>query len=231
MTSLLGALGDIHGDYPAVRQIMGRHPDVHCWVSVGDLADDAGRYEAVPVPLYWIKGNNENFDAIAEGRLPEMHHFMPNAEPRRIGRVLAVGLGGTFAPSWYDTPAGDLPHPRKGSARATALADKRRHFVREEVEACKQLRGIDLLLTHEAPRPFRVGRVEAGKAQINEVLTAMRPRLHLFGHHHRFSELEREGGRSIGLDPVSTSYLLVDEATLAYERVVCSAGACPAVSY
>mgnify|MGYP006172703807 CR=1 FL=1 len=28
---------------------------------------------------------------------------------------------------------------------------------------------------------------------INEVLAAMQPRLHLYGHHHRFVEMEREG--------------------------------------
>jgi len=49
---------------------MRRHPDIPFWVSVGDIADDEGRYEPVDAPLYWIKGNNENFDAIAEGRLP-----------------------------------------------------------------------------------------------------------------------------------------------------------------
>ena len=31
----------------------------------------------------------------------------------------------------------------------------------------------------------------------------MQPRLHLFGHHHRFAEQEREGVRSVGLDLVS----------------------------
>jgi uncharacterized protein len=219
MASLLGALGDVHGDFATVRRIMHDRPEVRRWVSVGDLADDCGHYEPLPAPLHWIKGNNENFDAIAEGRLPGTCRFLPSAEPRSIGRLLVAGLGGTFAPTWYDTPARDLPHPQKGSARATALADKRRHFVREEVEACKRLQGIDVLLTHEAARPYRVGRIEAGKGQINEVLAAMRPRLHLFGHHHRFSDQVREGIRSIGLDHVSTSYLLIDEATLGCERV------------
>lgn len=219
MAFLVGALGDIHGDFATVRQIMSRHPDVRQWWSVGDVADDRGRYEPLPAPLHWIKGNNENFDAIAEEDLPANCCFLPNAAVRQVGRLRVAGLGGTFAPSWYDTPAGDLPHPKKRSARATALADKRRHFVREEVEACRRLRAVDLLLTHEAPRPFRVGRLEAGKAQINEVLDAIRPRLHLFGHHHQFVEREQEGGRSVGLDLVSASYLLIDELTLDYQRV------------
>src|SRR4051812_9288373 len=123
-----GALGAIHGDFASVRRIRARHPEVPFWISVGDLADDNGRYEPVGASLYWIKGNNENFDTIAAGRLPEGLQFLPNAEAVTIDGVRVVGLGGTFAPSWYETPPDALPHPRKSSARATELADKRRHF-------------------------------------------------------------------------------------------------------
>ena len=201
---------------------------------MGDIAADDGRYEPLGAPVYWIHGNNDNFDAIASGDLPPDLHYIPNGTMTELGRVSGAGqvstpgaavrvaaLGGTFAPTWYDTPAAALPHPKKGSAKATGLADKRRHFVREHVEACKPLRDVDVLLTHEAASPFRPfpgGRgPDAGKGQINEVLRAMQPRLHLFGHHHRFSEQEREGVRSVGLDLASRSYLLVDARTLEYE--------------
>lgn len=232
-----GALGDIHGDFESARRIMERHPDVPYWVCVGDLADDVGRYQPVPRPLYWIKGNNENFDLIeaavpGQGRGPsrevaaEHLYYVPNGvlvEIPATGQVRQgspglrlAGLGGTFAPTWYDTRAADLPHPKKGSAKATEQADKRRHFVREEVDACRAMRGIDLFLTHEAPRPYRVGRLDAGKTPLNEVLAAMRPRLHLFGHHHRFTEQERHAVRSVGLDLVSRSYLLIDAVSMEY---------------
>ena len=56
----LCALGDVHGDFAAVRTIMTRHPDVEWWVTVGDLADAGGTYESPPAALYWIKGNNDN---------------------------------------------------------------------------------------------------------------------------------------------------------------------------
>jgi uncharacterized protein len=236
-----GALGDIHGAFDAARTIVARHPDVPFWLCVGDLATDEGRYESVGAPVYWIHGNNDNFDLIASGALPSDLHHIDNgtaieiAGPERPGlqlqapssldvgrasqvRLSVAGLGGTFAPTWYETPASDLPHPKKGSAKATELAEKRRHFVREEVEACKRLQNVDVLLTHEAASPFRPfpgGRgPDAGKRQINEVLAAMRPRLHLFGHHHRFSDEVREGARSVGLDLVSRGYLLIDAVSL-----------------
>ncbi len=218
MLLCFGALGDIHGDFEAAGRIMSRHSEVPFWVCVGDLADGDGRYEPLPVPLHWIKGNNENFDRISAGDLPENLNFLENGRARDVAGVRIAGLGGTHAPSWYDTPAAALPHPTKRSVKTTELADKRRHFVREEVEACKALRGVDLLLTHEAPRPFRVGRMDAGKTPINEVLASLEPRLHLFGHHHRFSEQQVSGVTSIGLDLVSRSYLLIDARTLEYEH-------------
>ena len=199
---------------------MRRHADVPYWICVGDVADAGGRYEPFDAPLYWIKGNNENFDAIASGSLPSGLHFVPNAVLTEIDRpaLRIAGLGGTLAPTWYDTPASALPHPKKGTTKATEAADRRRHFVREEVEACKAMRGVDVFLSHEAPRPYVVGRGnDAGKTPVNEVLAAMTPRLHLFGHHHRFTESERQGVRSVGLDLVSKSYLLVDAGTLEYD--------------
>ena len=220
MAIVFGALGDIHGDFAAVRRVMEAHPDVPFWLCVGDVADAEGRYEPFPSPLYWIKGNNENFDAIAAGAFPDGLHYIPNGEridlPVTRRHLTVTGLGGTFAPTMYDVPAAELPHPKKGSAKATELADRRRHFVRDEVETCKHMRGVDVLLTHEAPRPFRVGRMDAGKTPINEVLAAMKPRLHLFGHHHRFAEADVSGVRSVCLDLVGRSFLLVDSDTLEY---------------
>jgi Icc-related predicted phosphoesterase len=227
---LFGALGDIHGDFDALRRIMARHPEAAFWVSVGDVASDSGEYVAPPAPLYWIKGNKDNFAVIAAllrgVKGPANLHYIPNGVARRIGSLNVAALGGTLAPTWYETPAAELPvrTPRRPGGR---VDDKRRHFVRAEVEACKALRGIDVFLTHEAPRPFPVkrpgppdrgGTIDAGKTPINEALAAMRPRLHLFGHHHCFSDATRQGVRSVCLDLVSRSYLLIDGATLEYEK-------------
>src|SRR5947207_1814917 len=120
-----GALGDIHGDFPSVRAIMGKHSAVPFWLCVGDLATDTGGYEAVESPLYWIKGNNEDFDRIAAGDFPRNLHYLPNAEPIELQGLRIAGLGGTFAPNWYDTAASDLPHPVRATAKATSRDDKR----------------------------------------------------------------------------------------------------------
>ena len=208
-----------------MRAAMERHPEVPFWLCVGDIASRTGAYPEPPVPVYWIKGNNEDFDRIAAweaGRDSIANlRFIPNATFVEAGGLKVAGLGGTYAPTWFETPAARLPAKRSD--------DKRRHFVREEVEACKQMRGVDILMTHEAARPFviidelkegrRPLRRDAGKPAINDVLASMKPRLHLCGHHHRFVETVREGVRSVCIDRVNRSYLLIDADTLEYRKV------------
>jgi Icc-related predicted phosphoesterase len=146
-------------------------------------------------------------------------HYIPNGVLQAVGTLKVAGIGGTFAPTWYDTAARDLP--RKGKD------DKRRHFVREEIEACKRLGPIDVLLTHEAPTPFwidlpsakapsRKWRRDVGKPVISELADAVRPRLHLFGHHHVAAAFERKGVPTVCVDRVNRGYLLVDAETLAW---------------
>lgn len=228
----IGALGDVHGDFASVRTLMARHADVTHWVSVGDLGDADGRYESPLAPLHWIKGNNDNLSFVADlasGRRSMLNlHYMPNGIPFRLGPIRVVGLGGTFAPTWYERGPADLPQPRlqregAGGFPPMARDDKRRHFLRMEVEACKRLTAIDLFLSHESARPFyqdvRGRRQDVGKTAINEVLAALRPRLHLSGHHHAYDDDVRQGVRSIGLDPVHVSYVLIDLETWQYERL------------
>jgi Icc-related predicted phosphoesterase len=217
-------VADIHGNFSALDRILRRHPEVPVWLCVGDVASAAGAYPAPAAPLYWIKGNNEAFDRVAAFRagaesIPNMY-YIPNGVLHRIGSLRVAGIGGTFAPTWYETPAAELP--RKGKD------DKRRHFVREEVDACKALHSVDVLLTHEAPRPFwidlpsstapsRKWRRDVGKDAIAEVADALQPRLHLFGHHHVHASLSRKGIASVCVDRVNREYLLVDAATFAWE--------------
>jgi uncharacterized protein len=221
---VIGAIADIHGNFDAVRRAMTRHADVPLWVCVGDVASSTGAYPEPPAPLYWIKGNNEQFDRIAAweagGDAPRNLFYIKNGTAVRVGPLVVAGVGGTYAPKWYDTPAAQLPNTPKD--------DKRRHFVRDEIEACKRLRGVDILMTHEAPRPFIVSedgdsrpakRWDAGKRPINELLATVKPRLHLCGHHHRFTETDREGVRSVCIDRINRSYLLIDTSTLKYQKI------------
>jgi Icc-related predicted phosphoesterase len=232
---LIGAVADIHGNFDALRRAMERHPDVPFWICVGDLASRTGAYPEPPAPLFWIKGNNEDFDRIAGwvagAPQPRHLHYIRNGTAATVGPWRVAGLGGTFAPTWFNTAASQLPH-------TSARDDKRRHFVREEADACKALGAVDILMTHEAARPFILvdeppvadgaepgvrsrppRRRDAGKPAINDVLATLQPRLHLCGHHHRFAESVREGVPSVCVDRINRSYLLIDANSLAYRKV------------
>jgi hypothetical protein len=258
----VGILGDLHGAFEALENVMARERDVPLWLSVGDIASDTGAYPTPSRPFYFIKGNNENFDVLARlaaGKSVAANlHLVPNGRLVELSGVRVAGLGGTFAPKWYDTAAHDLPYPgaalsaaaaglsagssgssarasgssagpshasaatsRAAGARASGSRavrdDKRRHFVHAEVEACAALSNVDIFLSHEAPRPYWVGvgrsRNDAGKTVVNEVLGAMKPRLHFFGHHHRFSEGHPQDVPSIGLPLITDGYVIVDTGT------------------
>lgn len=228
----VGAVADIHGNFEALTRAMDRHPDVPLWICVGDVASRTGSYPAPPRPLFWIKGNNEDFERIAAWEAGEAQphnlHYIRNGTASDVGPLRVAGLGGTFAPTWFNAARSELPHGRRDAA-FEKRDDKRRHFVREEAEACKRLAAIDILMTHEAARPFivvdepspgrKARRLDAGKPAINDVLAALKPRLHLCGHHHRFSETVREGVPSVCIDRVNRSYLLIDAGTLDYRRL------------
>ena len=188
------------------------------------MANQAGAYPEPAAPLYFIQGNNESFDRLkafraGTGTIPNLH-FIPNGTSVKIEGIVVAGVGGTFAPTWYDTPAADLPVKGKD--------DKRRHFVREEIDAAKRLRRVDVLLTHEAPKPFwidlpssttptRKWRRDVGKDVIAEVADAVTPKLHCFGHHHQHAHLDREGIPTICVDRVNRSYVLVDAQTFGWQ--------------
>jgi uncharacterized protein len=226
---MFGVLADVHGNFEAMSAAIARHPEVPFWLCVGDLASRAGEYPKPEAPVYWIKGNNENFDAVAEFaaglRQVRNLHYIPNGRVVCVDGLTVAGLGGTYAPTWYDTPAAALPRVgpsarrRGGTDDSIGRDDRRRHFVREEVEACRRLGHVDVVLTHEGPRPLKVlpegaapgsRPVWVGKAPINEVLAAVRPDLHFCGHHHRYVETRTsEEVISICVDRISRSYLLV----------------------
>ena len=215
-----GVVADLHGNFAALDRVLRRHPDVPFWLCVGDVGSVTGAYPTPSAPLYWIKGNNEDFDRVAAFRagtdvIPNLH-YIPNGVLYQIGPLRVAGVGGTFAPTWFETAAADLP--RKGKD------DKRRHFVREEVEACAALGEVDVLLTHEAPKQFWVElpsaksatgrwRRDVGKDVITRLADALHPRLHFFGHHHVSASYERAGVPTVCVDRINRGYLLVDART------------------
>jgi len=116
---MIGALGDIHGDFASVRQIQAQHPEVALWLCVGDVADEDWRYEPLPVPVHFIKGNNDGYDAIASGTLPDNLHFIENGRLTQLAGLHVAGLGGTQTVSERveDLPLGEAPQTGRAIRR------------------------------------------------------------------------------------------------------------------
>jgi hypothetical protein len=117
----IGALGDIHGEFDTVDTIMGRHPEIAVWVCVGDVASNEGEYFEPPQPLYFIKGNNEDFDVLAsaiDGKTPAPTlHYLRNGGPHLVGPWRSA------VPS---RRAGTTPPPRRCRRRRDARRRVRR---------------------------------------------------------------------------------------------------------
>ena len=141
---LIGALGDIHGEFDDAPARSSRGtPTCRSGSASATSPATTARTSSRSAPLYWIKGNNEDFDVIAmAGGIrrprPALHRRTARLASRS-GRGASPALGGTFAPTLVSTsPAADAAASGASGTRAKAgraAHDKRRHFVREEVEA------------------------------------------------------------------------------------------------
>ena len=204
-------LGDAHANTPERREALERayeaaNPDVA--LQLGDLF-----YYDLPVETYFIAGNNEDFDVIdslRHGRIRSSKvknaRLLDSRAVEIQGRTVG-GLSGNFAPTQYDKP------------RSALRGERRRHFVRGDVQRLKHVGDVDVLLTHEAPHgtPVRED-YRVGCEPIDELIDVLEPALCLVGHHHQHTETTVSGTRVITLAPAWDYYYELDPETLAVER-------------
>jgi Icc-related predicted phosphoesterase len=199
-------LGDAHADDPDNRRALlaaYREADAEVALQTGDLL-----HYGLPTPTYFVAGNNEEFDTIDAFRRGD-----PEDVTVRNARLLAstateteglrvAGLSGNYAPTKYD------------ESRADLAGERRRHFVRKEVERLKESGDADVLLTHEAPHGVVYYGYDAGCERIDELLDALDPDLCLVGHHERHVESEYSDTRVVSLAPAWERYYILDPDTL-----------------
>jgi Icc-related predicted phosphoesterase len=204
-------LGDAHADDPDNRQALlaaYREADAAVALQTGDLL-----YYDLPVPTDFVAGNNEDFDvidALRRGDDPEgVTTWNANLLASTVAEVAGLrvaGLSGNYAPTKYD------------EARTDLEGERRRHFVREDVERLKEAEDVDVLLAHEAPHGLIYYGYDAGCERIDELLDALQPELCLVGHHERHAESEYGDTRVVSLAPVQEGYYTLDPDTLELTR-------------
>lgn len=204
-------LGDAHAvDSDRQRALLAayRATDEDVALQAGDLM-----YYDLPVDTYFIGGNNEDFDvidALRHGRIESegvRNVYLLASTAVTLNGVRVAGLTGNYAPSQYH------------KSRAMLSDERRRHFVREDVERAKQLSGVEVLLTHEVPHGTPVQEdYDVGNEHIDDILQALEPDLCLAGHHHEHTESTFGETRVVTLDPVWESYYCLDPETLELTR-------------
>lgn len=247
---LIAALGDIHGRFhrvetwlDALEQARGRRVDLV--LAVGDVeafrkADDhkrkaakrampaefaeyADRVRRVKRPLYFIGGNNEDFEALHDlpegGELAPDVHYLGRAGLRELCGLRVAYLSGIHAPRFYEQPL----------KRPTSLDTSKQagYFRAPEVEKVQAHRNVDLLLVHEWPRgivqrareehpvpPRPLPSYWIGNPVTRRLVDLMQPRWVLCGHSHKAFAVTLEGhGRGV------TRVACLDQAARAEEAV------------
>ncbi|MFB6121367.1 MAG: metallophosphoesterase [Halobacteriaceae archaeon] len=202
-------LGDAHADDAPRREALlsaYRDADADVALQAGDLL----HYD-VPIPTYFIAGNNEDFDvveALREGHTPPeasnvhlLHSTSAEVDGLRVG-----GLSGNYAPTRFDCDRSEL------------AGGRRRHFVRDDVERAKDL-DVDVFLAHEAPHGLPVAEeYGVGCKHVDDVLQSVRPDLCLVGHHHEHAETTFGDTRVVSLAPAWEAYYALDPETLDLTR-------------
>lgn len=204
-------LGDAHADAPDRRRSLFaayRAADESVALQCGDLM-----HYRLPVETYFVAGNNEDFDVVAALRNGRVRSSaVRNARllasaAETVEGVRVAGLSGNYAPTQYDKP------------RSGLAGDRRRHFVREDVEAAKALGDADVFLAHEAPHGTPVVEdYDVGCRYVDEILDVLEPDLCLVGHHHEHTESVYGDTRVVTVAPAWDSYYTLDPETLELDR-------------
>jgi predicted phosphodiesterase len=170
----------------------------------GDFPVWLSENRKAPRPTLFIKGNHEDFVWLDSRPnvevLPGLSYLRNGCtvdiRDEDAGAIRIGAVGGCYGPSDYQRRSDQLQGYTK------------RHYTFDEVERLASCRGVDIVLTHDAPAGVRFERHRRGTGYVSEaagldVLVArVRPRVCFFGHHHTRVDAEVEGVRCIGLNKV-----------------------------
>lgn len=205
-------LGDAHAADPNRRKSLFaayRASGASNALQAGDL-----EHYRLPVPTYFVAGNNENQDvieALRNGRVESSevrNARLLDSRAVTVEGVRVAGIAGNYAPSRFDKP------------RSALVGERRRHFTRDDVRRAKAIDGrVDVFLAHQAPHGLPVDEeYEVGCRYVDEIIEALSPELFLVGHHHQHAETTFGDTRVVALEPAWESRYELDPGTLELER-------------
>lgn len=203
-------LGDAHADRGDRREALLRAyeaSDADCSLQAGDLL-----YYDLPIPTWFVGGNNEDLDVIEAMRAREQPSGVSNAtllasDVVELEGVRIGGLTGNDAPTQFQNDRDDL------------TGDRRRHFTYEDVEKMRTHDSVDVLVCHEPPHGVtKAEGYDPGSTHVDGLIRALEPELCLTAHLHRHSEGTFGGATVYNLAPAWESYYELDTDDLTLER-------------
>lgn len=174
---LLGLISDTHGFHAreAVEYFV-EAARVDALLVAGDMED----YRGYDLPTVFIRGNNESLPVLEELRLgvrrPPGLRYLPDGERLAIAGHEVAAVGGKWGPS--------------GSTSG-------RHIDPAQVEALVAGPRPDIVVSHESPldHPEHAD----NDPRLADACRAIRPRLWISGHRHRYLSGEIGGTAVVGL--------------------------------
>ena len=154
----------------------------------GDYAELIREGWSAPIPTYFCKGNNEDFEAL-ERPLPPNLHYVPDGTVVTLGESRIGFLGGGWGRKSYEL---EQPKPK--------------HISRTAVESLL-VQDFDILICHEAPAGTRFGDsyYAVGAPPLRDLIREKQPRLVIHGHHHAYAERLIGDTRTVALGLVDAS--------------------------
>jgi predicted phosphohydrolase len=174
-------------------------------VSHTELADQLLNHPASP-PTYFIKGNHEDFDYLSQFNSPatvdlwEKIHYIPDGKIIKLPPSIHIGAFGGISPTVEEKgDRGKRLRKKFKKARFKAKTDPKYFTEKSVKQAFQQDEHIDILLTHKGPL---CPPLSQGSMLLAELSERIKPKIHIFGHHHKALSLTEGPGNSIlvGLD-------------------------------
>jgi len=201
MSSKILIVGDLHGNYTGLASLLKKdkfllafqlgdlglytdfkaaHADKKAWshneAEMAKFINDYqnGNIEALPCPVYYIKGNHDDYD---NGKALEvLNLFSINNRSLHVAGngITVAGFGGIYSPVKFKWGVEKLKGRNKRFYTEDELVDFINKFQDEP---------IDVLITHEAAVGFMPNR-EEGKEKLRYLVNCIEPKYYLHGHHH-----------------------------------------------
>ncbi|MBI2337529.1 MAG: metallophosphoesterase [Deltaproteobacteria bacterium] len=166
--------------------------------SLGQFQEYYSEKKGFPVPVYFCKGNHEDFLFLTNYNqdkpiLPNLY-YVPNGTVLTIQGVTVGFFGGNYSPKWFerDVPANMQSQKILG------------YFNQTEIKTLRKSETVvDILITHEPCQALDFGSDRYGCEPIQKLIEELQPTYAFSGHIHKYAEGTIGRTKCVGLGAIN----------------------------